>query len=319
MFSLKVIWNPLEGIDLGFFTIHFYSLSYVIAFVLGWYIIKPIFKRDGVGMDKLDPLFMYTVIGCLAGARIGHYLFYETEVLLSDPLHVLLPFKISPFEWTGFAGMASHGAALGIIIAMFFYSRKHLKKHMFWVLDRIVIPTAIGGTFVRLGNLFNSEINGKESGDFFAGFKFVRDTSDPYVAAALQKTGATNSDKAIDSLVNNPQLADALASIPFKHPAQLYEAICYVGVFIILYLIYWKTEKRHKLGYILGLFFVLLFTVRFFIEFIKAPQTATDSFELIGMHFNTGQLLSIPFIIAGLFLMFSPEGLFKNPKVEPDA
>lgn len=312
MFSLKVIWNPLEGLDLGFFTLHFYSLSYVIAFVLGWYIIKPIFKRDGVSVEKLDPLFMYTVIGCLLGARLGHYLFYEPSTFFSDPLRVFLPFETSPFKWTGFAGMASHGAAIGIIIAMFFYSRKHLKKNMLWILDRIVVPTAIGGTFVRLGNLMNSEINGKPSGDFFAGFKFVRDTSDDNVRAALQQTKILDTDKAIDALVNNPQYADILETIPYKHPAQLYEAICYVGVFIILYLIYWKTDKRNKLGYILGLFFVLLFTVRLLIETVKEPQTDTDAFELIGMHFNTGQLLSVPFILLGLFLMFRPDGMFEK-------
>lgn len=312
MFSLKVIWNPLEGLDLGFFTLHFYSLSYVIAFVLGWYIIKPIFKRDGVSVEKLDPLFMYTVIGCLLGARLGHYLFYEPSTFFSDPLRVFLPFETSPFKWTGFAGMASHGAAIGIIIAMFFYSRKHLKKNMLWILDRIVVPTAIGGTFVRLGNLMNSEINGKPSGDFFAGFKFVRDTSDDNVRAALQQTKILDTDKAIDALVNNPQYADVLEAIPYKHPAQLYEAICYVGVFIILYLIYWKTDKRNKLGYILGLFFVLLFTVRLLIETVKEPQTDTDAFELIGMHFNTGQLLSVPFILLGLFLMFRPDGMFEK-------
>jgi prolipoprotein diacylglyceryl transferase len=313
MLPLTVIWNPLEGIDLGFFTIHFYSLSYIISFALGWYIIKPIFKNDGISAEKLDPLFMYTVIGCLAGARLGHFLFYEPDIFFGDPLYVLLPFNFkNGFEWTGFAGMASHGAALGIIIAMFFYSRKHLKKHMLWILDRLVIPTAIGGTFVRLGNLFNSEINGKASGDFFAGFKFVRDTSDPAVRAALQKTGLTDKDAAIQALVNNPKFAGILESIPFKHPAQLYEAICYVGVFIILYLVYWKTEKRHKLGYILGLFFVLLFSIRFFIEFIKEPQTAHDAF--FGGVLNTGQLLSIPFVFLGLFLMFMPASLFTKKK-----
>ena len=287
MFSLKVIWNPLEGLDLGFFTLHFYSLSYVIAFVLGWYIIKPIFKRDNVSVEKIDPLFMYTVIGCLVGARIGHYLFYETAVLFNDPLHVFLPFRTDPFEWTGFAGMASHGAAIGIIIAMFFYSRKHLQKNMLWILDRIVIPTAIGGTFVR-------------------------DLSDDKVAAALSKVKISGTDNKIDALVNDPQYSELLATIPYKHPAQLYEAICYVGVFVILYLVYWKTEKRHKLGYLLGLFFVLLFTVRLFIEIIKEPQTKTDAFEFASLHFNTGQLLSIPFILLGLFLMFRPEGMFEK-------
>jgi prolipoprotein diacylglyceryl transferase len=255
---------------------------------------------------------MYCIIGCLAGARIGHYLFYEPSTFITDPLRVFLPFQLDPFEWTGFAGMASHGAALGIIIAMFFYSRKHLGKHMFWILDRIVIPTAIGGTFVRLGNLMNSEINGDVT-DAPTGFKFVRDLSDQNVRAALRKIGKTDTDKAIDALVSDPQYAALLESIPYKHPAQLYEAICYVFVFLALYLVYWKTNKGEKLGYLLGLFFVLLFTVRFFIEFIKEPQTDTDSFIILGAHFNTGQLLSIPFILIGLFLMFSPEGLFKHP------
>lgn len=309
MLPLKVIWNPLEGIELGFFTIHFYSLSYVIAFVLGWYIMKPIFKKDGISHEKLDPLFMYTVIGCLAGARIGHYLFYETEVLFTDPLHVFLPFKLSPFEWTGFAGMASHGAAIGIMIAMFFYSRKHLNKHMFWILDRIVIPTAIGGAFVRLGNLMNSEIVGKVTNVDWA-FKFVRDTSDPAVRDALYATGIPNTDKAIDALVNDPQYAQLLESIPWRHPSQIYEALGYACLFVILMFVYWKTDKKKKVGYILGLFFVLLFVIRFFVEFVKIKQVEGGENFIFGL--NTGQMLSIPFIILGLVLMFRPEGWLKR-------
>lgn len=311
MLPLKVIWNPLEGIDLGFFTIHFYSLTYVIAFALGWYIIKPMLNRDGLTGEKLDPLFTYTVVGCLLGARLGHFLFYEPEIFFGDPLHVLLPFELDPFEWTGFAGMASHGAALGIIIAMIFYSRKHLKFNPMWILDRLVIPTAIGGTFIRLGNLMNSEINGKVT-DAATGFKFVRDLSDDNVRTALSKTGLTDTDKAIDALVSNPKFQPLLDTIAYKHPAQLYEAICYIGVFIILYLTYWKTEKRHKVGYLLGMFFVLLFTIRFFIEFLKEPQTDHDAYIILGMDLNTGQLLSIPFVLLGLFLMFRPEGMFKK-------
>lgn len=309
MLPLRVIWNPLEGIELGFFTIHFYSLSYVVAFVLGWYIIKPIFTKDGISLDKLDPLFMYTVIGCLAGARIGHYLFYETEVLFTDPLHVILPFKLNPYEWTGFAGMASHGAAIGIMIAMFFYSRKHLKKHMFYILDRIVIPTAIGGAFVRMGNLLNSEIVGKVTNVDWA-FKFVRDTSDPAVRDALYATGIKDTDKAIEAVVNDPQFAGLLESIPFKHPAQIYEALCYIALFVLLYFVYWKTNKKQKVGYILGLFFVGLFVSRFFIEFFKEKQVEGGEDFIFG--FNTGQMLSIPFILLGLLLMFRPEGWLKR-------
>lgn len=311
MLPLRVIWNPLEGIDLGFITIHFYSLSYVVAFALGMYIIKPIFKKEGIEKSKIDPLFTYTVLGCLIGARFGHFLFYEPDVFFGDFLHVLLPFETNPFKWTGFMGMASHGAAIGIIIAMIFYSRKHLKFNPMWILDRLVIPTAIGGTFVRLGNLMNSEINGKAT-DAITGFKFVRDMSDEKVRAALHQTGILDTDKAIDALVSKPEFASLLDSIPFKHPAQLYEAICYVGVFIALYLTYWKTNKGEKVGYLLGMFFVLLFTIRFFIEFIKEPQTSSDSFMILGAHFNTGQLLSLPFILLGLFLMFRKDGLFKK-------
>lgn len=306
MFSLKVIWNPLEGIDLGFFTLHFYSLTYVIAFVFGLYLMKKMFKREGVSVEKLDPLFMYTVIGMLIGMRLGHFLFYEPSTFLTDPWRVFLPFELSPFKFTGFAGMASHGAAIGVIIAMFYYSRKHLEGKFLWMLDRIVIPSAIGGTFVRLGNLMNSEINGKESGDFFAGFKFVRDLGDEKVRDAIRATGINDTDNAIDALVNDPQYADLLASIPFKHPAQLYEAICYVGVFLILFYFYWKTDKYKKPGFLVGMFFVLLFTVRLLIENIKEPQTSKDGFELLGIAFNTGQLLSVPFILLGLYLIFRP-------------
>ncbi|AZQ43705.1 prolipoprotein diacylglyceryl transferase [Nonlabens ponticola] len=311
MLPLKVIWNPLEGIDLGFFTIHFYSLSYVIAFVLGWYIIKPMFDREGIDKDKMDPLFMYTVVGCLAGARIGHYLFYETSVLFTDPLHVFLPFRLNPFEWTGFAGMASHGAALGIIIAMFFYSRKHTKKHMFWSLDRLVVPTAIGGFFVRMGNLMNSEIYGKKT-DVDWAFKFVRDTGADEVRDALYQTGIRDTDQAIDALVNQPQYTDLLASIPFRHPTQIYEGLGYIAVFIILYLVYWKTDKYQKRGYILGLFFVLLFTVRFFVEYVKVKQVEGGDEFIFGL--NTGQMLSIPFVLFGLFLMFRPDSWFTDKR-----
>jgi phosphatidylglycerol:prolipoprotein diacylglycerol transferase len=312
MFSLKVIWNPLEGIDLGFFTLHFYSLTYVIAFVFGLYLMKKMFKREGVSVEKLDPLFMYTVIGMLIGMRLGHFLFYEPSTFLTDPWRVFLPFELSPFKFTGFAGMASHGAAIGVIIAMYFYSRKHLEGKFLWMLDRIVIPSAIGGTFVRLGNLMNSEINGKASGDFFAGFKFVRDLGDEKVRDAIRATGINDTDNAIDALVNDPQYADLLASIPFKHPAQLYEAICYVGVFLVLFYFYWKTDKYKKPGFLVGMFFVLLFTVRLLIENIKEPQTSQDGFELLGVAFNTGQLLSVPFIILGLYLIFRPAEKISN-------
>ncbi|MEZ4842488.1 MAG: prolipoprotein diacylglyceryl transferase, partial [Flavobacteriaceae bacterium] len=171
IYSLEIVWNfNPDLIKIGSFPIKYYSLMYVLAFVLGLQIMKRIYNKENVSLEKLDSLFIYTVIAMLLGARIGHYLFYEEDYTLTE---VFLPFKLNPFEYTGFQGLASHGAAIGIIIAMYFYSKKVVKKPMLWSLDRLVIPTALGGMFVRLGNLFNSEIVGKETGAD-VGFKFLR-------------------------------------------------------------------------------------------------------------------------------------------------
>ena len=160
MQSLSFVWNPSEGIDLGFFTIRYYSLMFVIAFSLGWFITKRIFDKEGQSPDKMDSLFIYVVIATLIGARLGHVIFYQPELFSQDFISVFLPFKTVPeFKFTGFQGLASHGAAIGIIIAMYFYSKKILKKPILWVLDRIVIAVASGAVFVRIGNFINSEIN----------------------------------------------------------------------------------------------------------------------------------------------------------------
>ena len=170
-----MIWNPSEGIDLGFFVIRYYSLMFVIAFGLGWYIMKHIFENEGESIEKLDTLFIWTVIATLVGARLGHVFFYDWEYFRNHPSEILLPFRFNPkFEFTGFQGLASRGAAISIIITMYFYSTKIIKKPILWVLDRVVIPVACGAVFVRLGNFFNSEIVGKETNSPY-GVKFVRD------------------------------------------------------------------------------------------------------------------------------------------------
>ena len=154
-----IVWDPSVGIDLGFFTVRYYSLMFLIAFTLGYFLMKKIYKHEGISEEKLDPLFMYTVIATLVGARLGHVIFYQPELFVEDPLSILLPVRFVPeFEFTGFRGLASHGAAIGIIIAMYWYSKKVLAKHILWILDRIVLPVTIGGMFVRFGNFFNSEI-----------------------------------------------------------------------------------------------------------------------------------------------------------------
>ena len=300
--ALNIIWNPSEGIDLGFFVIRYYSLMFVIAFGLGWYIMKHIFEREGESIEKLDSLFIWTVLATLIGARLGHVLFYDWEYFRNHLLEIFLPFRFSPtFEFTGFQGLASHGAAISIIIAMYFYSKKVLKRPQLWILDRVVIPVASGAIFVRLGNFFNSEIVGKETTSSF-GIRFIRDKFSPN--DATNATQIPNPNDAYHAIATDPKFAALLEQVPAKHPAQLYEAICYIFVFAILFFLYWKTDARKKSGFLFGLFLVLLFSVRILVESVKESQGGFEN--ALGL-LSTGQWLSIPFIVIGLYFIFTAE------------
>jgi prolipoprotein diacylglyceryl transferase len=275
MHLLSINWNPSEVLlNLGPIQIRYYSLMFIIAFSLGYYITKKIYDNEGIEIKYLDSLFMYAVIATLLGARLGEVFFYNWPYYQENLIEILLPIKhdanatlfgfIDGYKFTGFAGLASHGAAIGIIVAMYLYRRKYQYRSLLWILDKIVIAVALGGVFVRIGNFFNSEIVGTYTNSDFG--------------VVFQGRGET---------------------LP-RHPAQLYEAFCYVIVFAILYYTYWKTNKKHKEGYIFGLFLVLLWTVRFFVEFVKKAQIIErEEWVLL-----TGQWLSIPFIIAGLYFMF---------------
>lgn len=265
---LSFVWDPPTGINLGFFTVQYYSLMFVIAFALGWWIMKKIYIRENIPLEKLDTIFIYTVFATLIGARLGHVFFYDWAYYKNHLLEIILPFRVSPyFEFTGFRGLASHGAAIGIIIAMYYYSKKVIQKPLLWVLDRIVLPVSCGGIFIRIGNFFNSEIYGKP----------------------------TESDLGVIFAANGENFA--------RYPTQLIESFCYLIVFLVLMWVYWKTEKRFKHGYIFGLFLVLLWSVRFVVEFWKENQVEFEN----TMSLNMGQILSIPFIIFGLYLLFRPK------------
>ena len=302
MHTLGIVWNPSQGIDLGFFMVRYYSLMFVIAFGLGWYIMKHIFENENEPIEKLDSLFIWTVIATLFGARLGHVLFYQPELFTQDPLSVFLPIKTQPtLHFTGFSGLASHGAAIAIIIFMFYFSKKVMKRPLLWVLDRVVIPVASGAIFVRLGNFFNSEIYGNTtSGDNFYGVKFVREDEFWAGRNVEQITGIDNQNAAFHALENNSQFSNVMAAIPFRHPSQLYEAFGYIFVFAVLFYRYWKTDMKEKQGLLFGLFLVLLFTVRFIVEFVKESQGGFES--ALGL-LPTGQWLSIPFVIVGLFFI----------------
>jgi len=294
-----MVWNPSEGIDLGFFMIRYYSLMFVIAFGLGWFIMKKIFERENESIEKLDSMFIWTVFATLLGARLGHVFFYDWEYFRNHLAEILLPFRFSPqFEFTGFQGLASHGAAIGIILAMYFFSKNIMKRPLLWVLDRVVIPVASGAVFVRIGNFFNSEIVGHETTSSF-GIKFIRDFYNP--REVVNATKIPNPKEAFNAIATNPQFANLLAQVPAKHPTQLYESISYIFVFAALLYMYWKTDAREKQGYLLGMFLVMLWSVRFVVEFMKESQ---GGFESDLGTFSTGQWLSIPFIIIGFFLIF---------------
>lgn len=257
----SIIWNvDPEIFRIGSFAVRWYGLLFALGFILGYIIMGKIFKAENIPSKVLDTLTTYMVVGTVIGARLGHCLFYEPEYYLSNPLLIL---KV----WEG--GLASHGAAVGILIALYMFARK-MKKSYLWILDRIVIVIALAGFCIRMGNLMNSEIYGHVT-NLPWGFIFARE---------------------------NETLA--------KHPTQIYEGLSYLAIFFLLYFMFRKNAKAKKSGFIFGLFLILLFSVRFIIEFIKEPQVGFEA----NMVLNMGQLLSIPFILTGFFLLYRS---FVNP------
>ena len=296
-------WNPNQVLlDLHFIQIRYYSLMFVIAFSLGFYITKKIFLAEKKPLEKLDTLVIYVAIATLLGARLGHVFFYDWDYFKVHPLEIILPFRFSPsFEVTGFAGLASHGAAVGIIIAMLLYIRKYPDMKLSWVLDRIVIAITIGGMFVRFGNFMNSEIVGKVVDKSFPfAVKFLQ-SGDFSAGEAMQLTGENTPQKAFEVIAHNPQFVEIYNQIPYRHPAQLYEAVGYFLLFWLLYYLYWKTNKKDQPYFIFGVFLIALWTIRFLVEYVKDSQGGIE--DTLGV-FSTGQWLSIPFILAGVFLLF---------------
>jgi len=267
MIFLKILWEPSTTLfKLGSFGIHYYSLMFVLAFSLGYMIMKRIYEKEKVATHTLDPLLNYIVISTLLGARLGHVFFYDWGYYKNNLIEILLPIAIDPnggYSFVGFSGLASHGAAISILIGIILYQRKYNYKPLTWILDRIIIPTTLGAGFVRVGNFFNSEIVGNYTGNNF-GVVFV----------------------------NRGEI------LP-RHPAQLYEAMAYFALFFILRTIYRNQENRRD-GFLLGVFMTLLFSIRFLIEFVKESQ---GGFETFLPALSTGQWLSIPLIIAGAIVM----------------
>lgn len=259
-------WNVRPEIfSIGSFEVRYYTLCFLLAFISSYMLMLRIFQRENKPQELLDQLSIYIFLGTLLGARLGHCLFYEFDYYKDHPLEMLLPYTYvnGEFKLTGFHGLASHGGAMGILAGIFLFCRK-TKTDFLWITDRLVIVIPLAGAFVRVGNFFNSEIIGLPS-DL------------PWAV-----------------------IFERIDQIP-RHPAQLYEAVSYVLIFILLWNIYHRVSSL-KPGLIFGVFLILLFGARFALEFVKENQEAFEE----AMKFNMGQLLSIPFVALGLFLLFRP-------------
>jgi phosphatidylglycerol:prolipoprotein diacylglycerol transferase len=241
---------------LGPLPIRWYSLGWLLAFGVGFYIVQWMFRKEGKPEEDLEPILFYMLAGAMIGARLGHVLFYRPDYYLSHPIEIIA-------FWKGVRGLASHGGALGILLSLYLYARRHPEHSYLWLLDRVAVPTALGGMFIRLGNLMNSEILGLPS-DLPWAMVFVR--------------------------VDN---------VP-RHPAQLYEALAYLLIFLVLITLYRRQGARVPRGRLIGTFFALVFTARFIIEFVKERHVPFEA----SLPLSMGQILSIPMVALGLGLLW---------------
>ena len=273
---LFINWAFDAEIIPGYRTPNWYGLLFVSGMILGYFVIRKMFKQENISNELLDKLVMYMVPATVIGARLGHVFFYGPywgpEGYLSNPIEI---FKI----WEG--GLASHGAAIVILLALWYFSNKVIKRPYLWMLDRIAAPVAIAGAFIRLGNLVNHEMVGYVT-DVPWGFRFLHHDC--------------------MNLIDGQYLCE-WSDIPVRHPANLYESLAYFLSFGILMFLFWKKNAWKKQGMVFGTFLILIFGFRFLIEFVKESQTDNDSMVDVSTGLNTGQWLSVPLVLAGIILI----------------
>ncbi|SHL75479.1 prolipoprotein diacylglyceryl transferase [Flavobacterium chilense] len=258
-------WNvdPVIFMITDSFPLKYYGALFACGLLLGYFIVRNIYKKENLSLDNLDSLLVYVIVGTILGARLGHCFFYEPSYFLSHPIEILLPIQkvAGVYKFVGYQGLASHGGSIGVLIAMILYCRKYKVKFL-WLLDKMAIGVPVTGAFIRFGNFMNSEIYGKPTNGNW-GVVFQRDDMIP------------------------------------RHPTQLYEAFAYLLIFGIVYYMYKSESIRKTDGLIFGSFLTLMFVARFIIEFFKENQESFENNMLI----NMGQILSIPFILIGLVLI----------------
>ena len=269
-----ILWNPsLEVFSIGSYSMRWYSLMWLIGLALAYLMVRWLYQKQNIPNEKFEPLFIYCFMGILVGARLGHCIFYQPDYFLTSwkgVVEMFLPIKIDTtggWHMTGYQGLASHGGTLGLIITLLLYVRR-FKVPVWTVLDNIAIATGITACCIRIGNLMNSEIVGK-----------ITDESLPWAFWFVQNDGPQN--------------------VVLRHPGQLYEAIAYALLFVLMFWLYKKMPQRVGTGFYFGLCLAYIFTFRFFIEYFKEVQEAFEQ----GLPFDMGQILSIPFIIIGVWCM----------------
>jgi len=265
---LAIHWNPSpELFSIGPISIRWYGLMFATGFLLGFSILTKMFKFEGSNPEWVEKLFIYVIIATIVGARLGHVFFYGWDYYSQHLMEIILPIAkgAEGYKFVGFQGLASHGGAFGIILAVWIFSNRVTKRPILWTTDRLIVPVALVGAMIRTGNLMNSEIYGVAT-NLPWGFIFDR---------------------------NNETIA--------KHPTMIYEALCYLITFgLLMFFYYKKKDLKDRTGFLTGVFFIGMFLTRFMIEFIKEKQEAFEA----GMALNMGQILSIPFIIAGSWLLY---------------
>ena len=278
MLISQIKWSPSDTLfQIGSFSVYVYSLMFVIAFMLGYYLVKSFFIKEKVDQKYLDPMLLYMVLSTFLGARLGEVFFYNWGYFQNHLIEILLPIQessnssilglIDGYKFSGFRGLASHGAAIGIAIGLILFQRKYKFKSILWMFERLTMPVAIGGAFVRIGNFFNSEIVGKYTNSSFG--------------VIFENRGET---------------------LP-RHPVQLYETFGYIILFFVLLKLY-NSSIRNKQGALWGYFLIGLFSIRFLTEFFKENIGGIETF-LPGL--SSGQWLSIPFILIGLIMLYVSE------------
>lgn len=267
-----ITWDVSPEIFTWPVTVRWYGLMFAIGFWLGFNIVSRMFKREGAPESWLGSLLIWVACGTIVGARLGHVFFYQWDYYSQHLAEI-------PCIWEG--GLASHGGAIGVILAVVLFSVFTSKRSSLWTFDRLVVAIALVGGLIRIGNLMNSEIFGHAT-DLPWGFMFVRSRE-----------------------------WQALYPGQACHPTQIYEALCYFALFGLLMWMYWKKNFGERPGLIFGTFFIGIFLPRFLIEFIKNDQVAFEE----AMTLNMGQWLSVPFILIGVWLIIRA---LKRPRLHID-